>query len=142
MCNLPHYVNTWPSTCHNKPRKLHGFGGAEDTGNRTWDLLHQRADPNQLSYTYAFFQKMQLPSGPLLVPSLVPLLSPNNKHMLNRFCQKLAFRHMFWIHFCHGATFVFVWLPDPHLYSNSLHSLGAPFFTQFGAQPAILQNLC
>ena len=25
LCNLPHYVNTWPSTCHNKPRKLHGF---------------------------------------------------------------------------------------------------------------------
>ena len=24
-CNLPHYANTWSSTCHNKPRKLHGF---------------------------------------------------------------------------------------------------------------------
>ena len=24
-CNLPHYVNTWSSTCHNKLRKLHGF---------------------------------------------------------------------------------------------------------------------
>ena len=63
-------------------------------------------------------------------------------YMLNRCCQKLAFILGFWIHFCHGATFVSVWLPDPHLYSNSLHSLGAPFFARFGAQPAVLQNLC
>ena len=57
--------------------------------------------------------------------------------MLNRFCQKLGFRLGFWIHFCHGATFVSVWLTDPHLYSNSLHSLGAPFCAQSGAQPAV-----
>ena len=24
-CSLPHYVNTWSSTCHNTPRKLHWF---------------------------------------------------------------------------------------------------------------------
>ena len=77
-CNLRHYVNTWSTTCHNKPRKLHGFGGTGDTGDRTWDLVHQRVDPHQLS-----------------------------------------FRLGFWIHSCHGATFVSVWLPDPHLYSNS-----------------------
>ena len=25
LCNSPHYVNTWSSTCHNKPRKLLGI---------------------------------------------------------------------------------------------------------------------
>ena len=35
-CNLRHYVNTWPATCHNEPRKLHGLGGTKDTGDRTW----------------------------------------------------------------------------------------------------------
>ena len=44
----------WSTTCHNKPRKLHEFGGAKDTGDRAWDLLHQRADPHQLSYTCNF----------------------------------------------------------------------------------------
>ena len=53
-CNLRHYVNTWSTTCHNKPRKLHESGGTKDTGDRTWDLLHQRADPHQLSYTCNF----------------------------------------------------------------------------------------
>ena len=53
-CNLRHYVNTWSATCHNKPRKLHEFGGTKDTGDRSWDLLHQRADPHQLSYTWNF----------------------------------------------------------------------------------------
>ena len=45
-----HLASYMPQT----PRKLHDFGGAEDTGNRTWDLLHQRADPHQLSYTRNF----------------------------------------------------------------------------------------
>ena len=49
------------------PRKLPEFGGAEDTGNRTWDLLHHRADPHQLSYTCSF----------PLVLFLFPLLSPS-----------------------------------------------------------------
>ena len=34
--------------------KLHDFGGTKDTGDRTWDLPHQRADPHQLSYTCNF----------------------------------------------------------------------------------------
>ena len=66
-CILRHYLNTWSATCHNKPRKLHGFGGAEETGNRTWDLLHLRADPHRLSYTCNF----------PLVLFLFPLLSPS-----------------------------------------------------------------
>ena len=49
------------------PRKLHGFGGAVDTGNRTWDHLRQRADPHQLSYACNF----------PLVLFLFPLLSPS-----------------------------------------------------------------
>ena len=53
-CNLRHSVNIWSATCHNNRRKFHGFGGAGDTGDRTWDLLHQRADPHQLSYTCNF----------------------------------------------------------------------------------------
>ena len=53
-CNLRHYVNIWSATCHNNTRKLHGSGGAEDTGDRTWDLLHQWAGPHQLSYTCNF----------------------------------------------------------------------------------------
>ena len=52
--DLTHYVNTCSATCHNKPRKIHGFGGTRDTGARTWDLLHQRPDPHQLSYTCNF----------------------------------------------------------------------------------------
>ena len=44
----------WSTTCHNKPRKLHEFGGAKDTGDRTWDLPHQRANPHQLSYACNF----------------------------------------------------------------------------------------
>ena len=43
------FLLQWSTTCHNKRRKLHGFGGTKDTGDRTWDLPHQRADPHQLS---------------------------------------------------------------------------------------------
>ena len=53
----------------------------------------------------------------------------------------MVFRVGFWIHLCHWATFVSVWLPDSRLYSNSLHSLGIPFCAQFGAQPAVQQHL-
>ena len=47
------FLLQWPTTRHNK-RKLHGLGGTKDTGDRTWDLPHQRADPHQLSYTCNF----------------------------------------------------------------------------------------
>ena len=47
-------IGCLPSTCHDKTRKLHGFGGSADTGNRTWDFLNQRAGPHQLSYTCNF----------------------------------------------------------------------------------------
>ena len=43
------FLLQWSTTRNNEPRKLHGFGGAKDTGDRTWDLPHQRADPHQLS---------------------------------------------------------------------------------------------
>ena len=48
-----------------RPRNFHDFGGAEDTGNRTWDLLHQRADPHQLSYACNFPLVLFLPLVPL-----------------------------------------------------------------------------
>ena len=73
-CNLRHHVNTWPTTCHNKLRKLHEFGGTKSTGDRTWDLLRQRADPHQLSYTCNF----------PLVLSLSPPLSNGKGVILNK----------------------------------------------------------
>ena len=48
------FLLQWSTTCHNRLRKLHGFGGTTDTGDRTWDLPHQRADPHQLSYACNF----------------------------------------------------------------------------------------
>ena len=60
-------IGCLPSTCHNKLRKLHDFGGTEDTGNRIWELLHQRVDPHQLSCTCNF----------PLVLFLFPLLPPS-----------------------------------------------------------------
>ena len=46
------FVLQWSTACHNKPRKLYGFGGT--IGDRTWDLPRQRADPHQLSYACNF----------------------------------------------------------------------------------------
>ena len=46
----------------------------KDTGDRTWDLLHQRADPHQLSYTCNF----------LLVLFLFPPLSNGKGLLLNK----------------------------------------------------------
>ena len=68
-CILRHYLNTWSTTCHNKPRQLHECGGTKDTGDRTWDLLHQRVDPHQLSCTCNF------PLVLFLFPLLFCLLS-------------------------------------------------------------------
>ena len=48
------FLLQWSTARHKKRRKLHGFGGTEDTGDRTWDLPHQRADPHQLSYACNF----------------------------------------------------------------------------------------
>ena len=48
------FLLQWATARHNKPRKLHGFGGTRDTGDRTWDLPHQRADPHKLSYACNF----------------------------------------------------------------------------------------
>ena len=60
-------IGCLPSTCHNKLRKIHDFGGTGGTENRTWDLLHQGAGPRQLSYTCNF----------PLVLFLFPLLPPS-----------------------------------------------------------------
>ena len=48
------FLLQWSTTRRNKRRKLHDFGGAMDTGDRAWDLPHQRADPHQLSYACNF----------------------------------------------------------------------------------------
>ena len=48
------FLLQWSTTRHNKHRKLHDFGGTKDTGDRTWDLPRQRADPHQLSYACNF----------------------------------------------------------------------------------------
>ena len=68
------FLLQWSTTRHNKRRKLHGFGGTKDTGDRTWDLPHQRADPHQSSYACNF---------PLVLFLFPPLSNGKGFYLIN-----------------------------------------------------------
>ena len=59
------FLLQWSSACHNKRRKLHGFGGAKGHWGSNLGPPASEGRPSPIELC------MQLPSGPLLVPSPV-----------------------------------------------------------------------